>query len=86
MPIRKVKSEFKKLTSILEKEPIADECTAGELKRVHDQLQQAISSGDPAQLIREKKITQQLLLLEEHNPAFSKVIRDVLNALSGMGI
>jgi hypothetical protein len=86
MPIAKVKSEFEKLTAILEKEPIADECTAGELKRVHDQLQDAIKSGDPAQLIREKKITQQLLLIEETNPVVSKVIKDILNALSGMGI
>ena len=86
MPIRKVQSEFEKLTAILEKEPIADECTAGELNRIRDQLQEAIKSGDPAQRIREKKIAQQLLLIEESNPVISKVIKDIINALSGMGI
>lgn len=86
MPIEKVKSEFKKLTDILDSDPIADECTAGELQRVHDQLQDAITSRDPAQLIRDKKITEQLLMLEESNPVVGKVIKDIMNALSGMGI
>jgi len=86
MPIRKVKNEFDKLTAILETEPIADECTAGELTRIRDQFQDAIRSGDPAQLLKEKKIEQQLLLLEENNPVISKAIKDVINALSGMGI
>ena len=86
MPIEKVKSEVKKLTEILEKEPIADECTADELKHVHDQLQEAIKSGDPAQNIRDKKIAEQLLLFEETNPVIGKVIKDLINALSGMGI
>ena len=86
MPIEKVKSEVKKLSEILEKEPIADECTADELKQVHDQLQEAIKSGDPAQNIRDKKLAEQLLVFEETNPAISKVIKDLINALSGMGI
>jgi len=86
MPIKKVKTEFDKLTAILKEEPIADECTAGELNRIREQFQDAIKSGDPAQLLREKKIEQQLLLLEENNPVISKAIKDVINALSGMGI
>lgn len=86
MPIKKVKSEFKKLTDILNEEPIADECTASELKQVHDQLQEAIKSHNPAQVIREKKIAEQLVLFEEANPAIGKVIKDLINALSGMGI
>lgn len=86
MPIEKVKSEVKKLSEILEKEPIADECTADELKQVHDQLQEAIKSGDPAQNIREKKLAEQLVLFEETNPVIGKVIKDLVNALSGMGI
>ena len=86
MPIEKVKSEFKKLTEILDKEPIADECTADELKQVHDELQEAIKSRDPAQLIREKKLAEQLVLFEETNPVIGKVIKDLINALSGMGI
>ena len=65
---------------------IADECTAGELKQVHDQLQEAIKSRDPAQLIRDKKLAQQLLIFEESNPIIGKVIKDLMNALSGMGI
>ena len=86
MPIEKVKSEFKKLSDILDEDPIADKCTAGELKQVHDQLQEAIKSGDPAQLIRDKKLMQQLLVFEETNPVIGKVIKDLINALSGMGI
>ncbi|WP_022940912.1 DUF4404 family protein [Psychromonas hadalis] len=86
MPITKVKSEFKKFSDILNNDIIADECTAGELKLVHDQLQEAILSRDPAQLIRDKKITQQLLLFEESNPIVGKVIKDLMAALSGMGI
>ena len=86
MPIKKVKSEFKKLTEILDEDPIADKCTAGELKLVHDQLQEAIKSGDPAQLIRDKKLMQQLLVFEETNPVIGKAIKDLVNALSGMGI
>ena len=86
MAIKKVKSEFEKLSAILDEDLIADECTAGELKQVHDQLQEAIKSGDPAQLIRDKKIAQQLVVFEETNPIVGKVIKDLINALSGMGI
>ena len=86
MPIKKVQSEFKKLSDVLSEGLVADECTAGELQKVHDQLQQAIMSGDPAQLIRDKKISQQLLMFEETNPVVDKVVKDLMNALSGMGI
>ena len=86
MPITKVKSEFKKLSEILNNDIIADECTAGELKLVHDQFQEAILSRDPAQLIRDKKLTQQLLVFEESNPIVGKAIKDLMMALSGMGI
>lgn len=86
MPIKRVQSEFEKLSDILADGVVADECTAGELQKVHDELQQAISSRDPAQLIREKKIAQQLLVLEESNPVVGKVIKDLMAALSGMGI
>lgn len=86
MAIEKVKSEFEKLSAILAEDLIADECTAGELKQVHDQLQDAIKSRDPAQLIRDKKIAQQLLVFEESNPVIGKVIKDLISALSGMGI
>ena len=86
MPITKVKSEFKKLSDILNNDVIADECTAGELQLVHDQLQAAILSRDPAQLIRDKKLTQQLLVFEESNPIVGKAIKDIMSALSGMGI
>lgn len=86
MPITKVKSEFKKLSDILNNDLIADECTAGELQAVHDQLQEAILSRDPAQLIRDKGLTQQLLVFEESNPIVGKAIKDLMSALSGMGI
>lgn len=86
MPITKVKSEVQKLSDILNNNIIADECTAGELRSVHDQLQEAILSRDPAQLIRDKKLTQQLLVFEESNPIVGKVIKDLMAALSGMGI
>ncbi|WP_354623346.1 DUF4404 family protein [Psychromonas sp. MME2] len=86
MAINKVKSEFEKLSAILDEGLIADECTAGELKQVHDQLQKAIAARDPAQHIRDKKIAQQLVLFEESNPIVGKVVKDLLNALSGMGI
>ncbi len=86
MPITKVKSEFDKLSEILNNDLIADECTAGELQQVHDQLQEAIRSRDPAQLIRDKKLAQQLLVFEESNPIIGKAIKDFMNALSGMGI
>ena len=86
MPITKVKSEVQKLSDILKDEIVADECTAGELQSVHDQLQEAILSRDPAQLIRDKKITQQLLVFEESNPVVGKAIKDLMLALSGMGI
>jgi len=86
MPIKKVQSEFEKLSDMLSKGVVADECTAGELQQVHDQLQQAIKSGDPAQIIRDKKITQQLLMFEETNPVIGKVVKDLVSALSGMGI
>jgi len=86
MPITKVKSEFQKLSDILNNDVIADECTAGELQLVHDQLQEAILSRDPAQLIRDKKLTQQLLVFEESNPIVGKAIKDLMSALSGMGI
>jgi non-homologous end joining protein Ku len=86
MPIKKVQSEFEKLTDILANGVIADECTAGELKTVHDQLQQAILSRDPAKLIQDKKITEQLVEFEETNPIAGKFVKDLINALSGMGI
>jgi hypothetical protein len=86
MAISKVKSEVKKLSEILDKDIIADECTAGELRLVHDQLQEAIKSRDPAQLIRDKRLAQQLLVFEESNPVVGKVIKDLMTALSGMGI
>lgn len=86
MPISKVKSEIEKLSVILDNDIIADECTAGELRQVHDQLQEAIKSRDPAQLIRDKKLTQQLLVFEESNPIIGKAIKDLMTALSGMGI
>jgi len=86
MSITKVKSEAQKLSDILKDNVIADECTAEELQTVHDQLQEAILSRDPAQLIRDKKLTQQLLVFEESNPAVGKAIKDLMTALSGMGI
>lgn len=86
MPITKVQSEFDKLSEILADGVIADECTAGELQKVHDELQQAIRSRDPAQLIRDKKLAQQLVVFEETNPIIGKVVKDLMNALSGMGI
>jgi len=86
MPITKVKTEFQKLSDILNNDIIADECTAGELKLVHDQFQDAILSRDPAQLIRDKKLSQQLLVFEEAHPAVGKAIKDLMSALSGMGI
>ncbi len=86
MPITKVKTEFQKLSDILNNDIIADECTAGQLQLVHDQFQEAILSRDPAQLIRDKKLTQQLLVFEESNPIIGKAIKDIMNALSGMGI
>ena len=86
MPIIKVKSEFQKLSDILREDLIADECTAGELQAVHDQLQDAILSRDPAQLIRDKKLMQQLVVFEESNPMVGKVIKDLMSAFSGMGI
>ena len=86
MPIKKVQSEFEKLSDILADGVVADECTAGELQKVHDQLQEAILSRDPAQLIREKKIAEQLVIFEETNPVIGKVVKDLINALSGMGI
>tara|TARA_R110001583_G_scaffold6618_2_gene33559 strand:+ start:32479 stop:32739 length:261 start_codon:yes stop_codon:yes gene_type:complete len=86
MPITKVKSEFKKLSDILDNDLIADECTAGDLKLVHDQFQEAILSRDPAKLIRDKKLTEQLLVFEESNPVVGKAIKDIMAALSGMGI
>ncbi|MFT6984491.1 MAG: non-homologous end joining protein Ku [Psychromonas sp.] len=86
MPIKKVKSEFEKLSAILDEDLIADKCTAGDLKQVHDQLQEAIKSRDPAQLIRDKKLAQQLVIFEESNPVVGKAIKDLIYALSGMGI
>ena len=86
MPIKKVQTEFGKLSDILATGVVADECTAGELQKVHDELQDAIRSGDPAKSIRDKKITQQLVMFEETNPVVGKVVKDLLNALSGMGI
>ncbi len=86
MAIAKVQSEFNKLSDILDNDLIADECTASELKFVHDQLQDAIKSGDPAQLIREKKLAQQLVVFEETNPIVGKAVKDIMTALSGMGI
>jgi len=86
MPIKKVQSEFEKLSDMLADGVVADECTAGELQKVHDQLQEAILSRDPAQLIRDKKIAEQLVVFEESNPVFGKVVKDLITALSGMGI
>ena len=86
MPIKKVKFEFEKLSDILSDGVVADECTAGELQKVHDQLQDAISSRDPAKMIRDRKIAQQLVIFEETSPVVGKVIKDLMNALSGMGI
>ena len=46
-------------------------------------FQEAILSRDPAQLIRDKKLTQQLLVFEESNPVVGKAIKDFMTALSG---
>ncbi|MFT6926551.1 MAG: putative alternative tryptophan synthase beta-subunit [Psychromonas sp.] len=86
MPIKKVKSEFEKLSAILDEDLIADECTAGELRQVRDELQEAIKSGDPRKSIRDKKLAEQLIVFEETNPAVGKVIKDLIAALSSMGI
>lgn len=86
MPIEKVKSELEKLNDILREDLIADTCTANDLQAVHDQFQNAILSGDPAGTIREKRLTEQLIMFEESHPTVGKAIKDFLNALSGMGI
>ena len=86
MPLEQIKTEVKKLSTILAQDVIADQCTAGELQHVHDQFQQAIISGDPAKLIRDNKLSQQLLAFEEINPTVGKVIKDIVAALSNMGI
>jgi hypothetical protein len=86
MPIEKVKAELEKLTGILSEDLIADECTASELKVVHDQFQNAILSANPSLIIKDEKLIDQLALFEETHPAIGKAIRDFLNALSSMGI
>jgi hypothetical protein len=86
MPIKKVQSEFEKLSELLANGVVADECTAGELQKVHNELQDAIRSGDPASSLRDKKIAEQLVVFEETNPVVGKVVKDLMNALSGMGI
>jgi len=86
MPIKKVQSEFEKLSELLANGMVADECTAGELQKVHNELQDAIRSGDPARSLRDKKIAEQLVVFEETNPVVGKVVKDLMNALSGMGI
>jgi len=86
MPIEKAKTHLKNLNNILQEDLIADKCTASDLQLVHDQLQNAISSGDPSGMIKDQKLVQQLIIFEESHPAVGKVIRDLLNAFSGMGI
>ena len=86
MPIEKVKSEFGKLSEVLNQDLIADECTASDLNALHDQFQQAILAADPSLIIREEKLIDQLALFEETNPVIGKAIKDFINALSSMGI
>ncbi|HIP76289.1 MAG TPA: DUF4404 family protein [Psychromonas hadalis] len=86
MPIEKVKLELEKLTGVLSEDLIADECTASELKIVHDQFQNAILSADPSIMIKDEKLIDQLAFFEETHPVVGKAIKDFLNALSSMGI
>jgi hypothetical protein len=86
MPIEKVKSELGKLTDVLSEDLIADECSAQELKIVHDQFQNAILSADPSMIIKDEKLIDQLAFFEETHPAIGKAIKDFLNALSSMGV
>ncbi|MRI31521.1 hypothetical protein EOPP23_00760 [Endozoicomonas sp. OPT23] len=75
------------LHDLLEGQPV-DDCTAGSLKQITDEIQLALAQAEgeiPLQDYNEQ-LEQELIKFGEEHPALAQAIRQVMNTLSSIGI
>ncbi|WP_062267777.1 DUF4404 family protein [Endozoicomonas arenosclerae] len=75
------------LHDLLEGQPV-DDCTAGALKQITDELQLALAQAEgeiPLQDYNEQ-LEQEAIKFSEEHPALSQAIRQILTTLSSIGV
>ncbi|MGI9282775.1 MAG: DUF4404 family protein [Endozoicomonas sp.] len=75
------------LHDLLEGQPV-DDCTAGSLKQITDELQLALAQAEgdiPLQDYNEQ-LEQEAIKFSEDHPALSQAIRQILTTLSSIGV
>lgn len=75
------------LHDLLEGQPV-DDCTAGSLKQITDEIQLALAQAEgdiPLQEYNEQ-LEQEAIRFSEEHPALSQAIRQVMTTLSSIGI
>ncbi|MGI9277891.1 MAG: DUF4404 family protein [Endozoicomonas sp.] len=75
------------LHDLLEGQPV-DDCTAGALKQITDEIQLALAQAEgeiPLQDYNEQ-LEQEAIRFGEEHPAISQAIRQVITTLSSIGI
>lgn len=75
------------LHDLLEGQPV-DDCTAGTLKQITDELQLALAQAEgdiPLQEYNEQ-LEQEAIRFGEEHPALAQAIRQVMTTLSSIGI
>ena len=75
------------LHDLLQGQPV-DDCTAGSLKQITDEIQIALAQAEgdiPLQEYNEQ-LEQEAIRFSEEHPALSQAIRQVMTTLSSIGI
>ncbi|KEQ18387.1 DUF4404 family protein [Endozoicomonas numazuensis] len=75
------------LHDLLEGQPV-DDCTAGSLKQITDELQLALAQAEgdiPLQDYNEQ-LEQEAIKFSEEHPALSQAIKQILTTLSSIGV
>ncbi|MFK0573883.1 DUF4404 family protein [Endozoicomonas sp.] len=83
----KLQLNIQKLHNIIEGLPV-DECTAGSLKQITDEIKIAVAQAEgeiPIQGYNEQ-LEQEAIRFSEDHPALTQAIRQLMITLSSMGI
>ena len=75
------------LHDLLEGQPV-DDCTAGSLKQITDEIQLALAQAEGEIPLQEynEQLEQEAIRFSEAHPALSQAIRQVITTLSSIGI
>ncbi len=78
---------IQQLHDLLEGQPV-DDCTAGSLKQITEEIQLAVAQAEgdiPIQGYNEQ-LEQEAIRFGENHPALAHAVRQVMNTLSSIGI